>query len=206
MKTIAVVNAKGGVGKTTIATSLASALAWEGYGVALGDLDVQKSATDWLALRPEDYPPISGLDPDQGPVRAPAGTDFLILDTHAALAGNELGAIVRRSDIILIPLLPSPVDMRAAQRFLGHLFKLKPVADKKVKVGLIANRVKSYTIIFRELKGFLEDYRAPFVAQFRASMNYVRAAERGLGVADLPPYLAWQDWEEWEALLKWLRR
>lgn len=206
MQTIAVLNAKGGVGKTTIATCLASALAWEGYGVALGDLDAQKSASDWLALRLDDYPPITGLDPDQGAVRAPAGTDFLILDTQAGLSGGDLGNVVRRSGVLLVPLLPSPVDMRAAQRFLGHLFKLKPVADKQVKVGLIANRVKAHTIIFRELTGFLEDYRAPFVAQFRASMNYVRAAERGLGVADLPPYLAWQDWEEWETLLKWLRR
>lgn len=205
MRTITVLNAKGGCGKTTVATGLASALAWEGYSVALGDMDPQKSASDWLAQRPEEYPAITGLSADDGPVRAPAGTDILVLDSPAAVSGPELNGLVRRSQTLLIPILPSHVDMKAAHRFLGHLFELKAVDGRKVKVGLIANRVKPHTIIFRELTGFLKDHRAPFVAQFRDSMNYVRAFENGLSVSDLPPYLAWQDWEEWEKLMGWVR-
>lgn len=203
MRTIAVINAKGGCGKTSIATGLASALAWEGYNVALGDMDPQQSTADWVAHRPEEYPPVTGLSAADGPVRAPAGTDFLILDSPAGIHGPELGNLVRRSQTLVVPVLPSYVDMRAATRFLNHLFQLKPVAEGQAKVGLVANRVKAHTIVFRELTGFLEDFRAPFVGQFRDSMNYVRAFERGLAVSDLPWYLAGQDWEEWEPIVAW---
>ncbi|RFF26599.1 MULTISPECIES: ParA family protein [unclassified Wenzhouxiangella] len=205
MRTIAIVNAKGGCGKTTIATSLAAALAWEGHAVALGDMDPQQSATDWLALRPEEYPEIIPAEPHKGQLRAPPESDTLVLDTPAAVGSHELNNIVRRSQTILVPVLPSPVDMRSAWRFLNHLLDLKPVKKGHVRVGLVANRVKPYTIIFRELTGFLDDFRVPVVGQLRDSMNYVRAFERGLTVSDLPPYLAWTDWEQWEEIMSWIR-
>lgn len=205
MRTIAVVNAKGGCGKTTVATSLASALAWEGYAVALGDMDLQQSASDWLAQRPEEYPEITGVSADDGPLRAPPGTDILVLDTPAGIHGQELGNVVRRSQTLLVPVLPSHVDMRAAWRFLNHLLELKPIQKQHTRVGLIANRVRPHTIVYRELTGFLDDFRVPVIGQLRDSMNYVRAFERGLSVSDLPPYLAWTDWEQWEEILAWIR-
>ncbi|QOC23281.1 ParA family protein [Wenzhouxiangella sp. AB-CW3] len=205
MRTIAVVNAKGGCGKSTIATSLAAALAWEGHAVALGDLDPQQSSADWLTLRPEDYPEILPATEHHGQLRAPPEADTLVLDTPAAITGAELGNVLRRSQTILVPVLPSPVDMRAAWRFLDHLLSLKPVRKHEAQVGLVANRVKPQTIIFRELTGFLDTYRIPVVGHLRDSMNYVRAFEQGLSVSDLPYYLAWQDWEQWETLLGWIR-
>lgn len=205
MRTIAVINAKGGCGKTTIATGLAAALAWEGHNVALGDMDPQQSSNDWLALRGEDYPAITPVNSGGGPLRAPPGTDTLILDTPAAIHGTELGHVLRRAETVLVPILPSPVDMRAAWRFLSHMLELKPVQSREVVVGLVANRVKPHTIIYRELTGFLNDFRVPVIGHLRDSMNYVRAFERGLSVSDLPPYQAWQDWEEWEPILAWIR-
>ncbi|NDY96497.1 ParA family protein [Wenzhouxiangella limi] len=203
MRTIALINAKGGCGKTTIATSLASALAWEGHSVALADMDPQRSSADWLAQRPESAPPVAGLvDVDSRP---PAGTDTLILDTPAGLAGSELDQIIRRAQTVLVPVMPSPVDMRAAWRFLSHLQELKAVRSGQTAIGLVANRVRPQTIIYRELTGFLDGFRVPVVGQLRDTMNYVRAFEKGLAVADLPPYLAWQDWEEWETVLAWIR-
>lgn len=205
MRTIAVVNAKGGCGKTTIATSLAAALAWEGHSVALGDMDPQQSANDWLALRSEEYPAILSVNAHGGPLRAPPEADIMVLDTPAGIHGNDLGHVLRRAQTVLVPLLPSPVDMRAAWRFLNHMLELKPVQNRETMIGLIANRVRPHTIIYRELTGFLNDFRVPVVGQLRDSMNYVRAFERGLSVSDLPPYLAWQDWEEWETIMKWVR-
>ena len=205
MRTIAVINAKGGCGKSTIATSLAAAMAWDGHTVALGDMDPQQSTNDWLALRGADYPEILPVNIKGGPLRAPAEADTLILDTPAGLHGSELGHVLRRAETVLIPVLPSPVDMRAAWRFLNHLAELKPVAKREAMVGLVANRVRPNTIIYRELTGFLNDFRFPVVGRLRDSMNYVRAFERGLSVSDLPPYQAWQDWEEWEPIMAWIR-
>lgn len=205
MRTITVLNPKGGCGKTTIATCLASAMAWEGYTVTLADLDPQQSATDWLALRPEGYPEVYGVDGSNGQYAARKGSDMLIIDSPAATHGHELAGLIRKSDTLVVPLQPSPIDMRAGYRFLQHLFELKTIAQGKTKIGLVANRVKERTLVYKELTGFLGKYKAPFVAHLRASMNYVRASEKGLGVADLPQYLAWRDWEEWDPLVRWIK-
>ncbi len=204
-RTIAVINAKGGCGKTTIATNLASALAWEGHSVALADMDPQQSSNDWLTQRGDRAPEIIEVNRTGGPLRTPSGVDTLILDTPAGLHGTELSHILRRAETVLIPVMPSPVDMRAAWRFLNDLLELKPVKERQTVVGLIANRVRPQTIIYRELTGFLDDFRVPVVGQLRDSMNYVRAFEDGRAVADLPPSMAWQDWEEWEPILGWIR-
>ncbi|MGY6554091.1 MAG: nucleotide-binding protein [Wenzhouxiangella sp.] len=204
MRTIAVINAKGGCGKTTIATSLASALAWEGHAVALADMDPQQSSSDWLKQRPDTYPALTGIGAESGS-RPPADIDTLIIDTPAGMAGSELDQIIKRAQTVLIPVLPSPVDMRAAWRFLSHLQEVRAVRQGDTVVGLVANRVRPQTIIYRELTGFLEGFRVPVIGQLRDSMNYVRAFEKGLSVADLPPYLAYQDWEEWEPILGWIR-
>lgn len=206
MRTISIINPKGGCGKTTIATSLAAALSWESNQVALADMDPQQSASDWLALRPADYPAIEGLSiEDDGQMRASYGTDVMVIDAPAATYGTELGRLVRRSDTILVPVLPSPIDMRATYRFLQKLYELKHIQQQRAKVGLIANRVRPGSVVYRELTGFLGGLRAPFVAHLRQNMNYIRAAEGGLAVADLPGYLARPDWDQWERILKWLR-
>ncbi len=203
MRTIALINAKGGCGKTTVATALASALAWEGHAVALADMDPQRSSADWLAQRPESAPAIAAVVDVHS--RPPADTDTLILDTPAGLSGAELEQIVKKAQTILVPVMPSPVDMRAAWRFLNDLQEMKAVRSGQTALGLVANRVRPQTIIYRELTGFLDGFRVPVVGQLRDTMNYVRAFEKGLSVSDLPPYMAWQDWEEWETLLSWIR-
>ncbi|GAB4172343.1 MAG: ParA family protein [Wenzhouxiangellaceae bacterium] len=205
MQSIAVINPKGGCGKTTIATNLAAALAWEGQAVVLGDMDPQQSASDWAAIRPAEYPEVTGVSLAKGPARPPKGTDWLVLDTPAGLAGVDPGRLLRRVDQVLIPILPSFVDMRAAHRFLADLFRAKPVAEKRVRVGLIANRVRPNTIIYRELKGFLDQHSAPVVGRLRDSMNYVRAYEHGLSVSDLPAWQALPDWEDWAQIVAWVQ-
>lgn len=204
MRTITVLNAKGGCGKTTIATCLASYYASRGKRVALADYDQQASSSDWLASRSEDQPEIIGLRPNGGSVRPPQGVDYLIVDAPAATHGREMSNMVRRAETLIVPMLPSPIDMRAAYRFLNDLYRLKQIDEKATQVGLVANRIKENTLIYREFTLFAGQLKMPFVARLRETQNYNRASQRGIGIMEMPPYLAAKDHEQWQPLIRWL--
>jgi len=206
MRHIMVLNSKGGCGKSTLATSLASYFAAEaGQKVALVDYDPQASSLDWLARRPAGRPEIVGVSGfDEGMKHLPRSSDVVIVDSPARAHGPELTELVKHADTIIVPVLPSTIDMQAAAKFLAELQKVGKVARKGVKIAVVANRVRENTLIYEELDAFLEKLRIPYVAVLREAQNYVRAYTRGLGIWELPEYLAWPDWEQWEPLIKWL--
>ena len=205
MRKIMVLNPKGGCGKTTLATNLAAHYAAAGKAVSLVDLDVQKSAAEWWQARDAERPPIDLVEPDNGRVRIPPKSEVAVLDAPAAVHGKDLTAMVKRAETLLIPVLPSPVDIRAAAHFIEELLLVGRVSRRETRVAVVANRVREYTLAFRRLEAFLEHLAIPFVATLRDTQNYVRAAERGLGVCELPPHLAEQDVEQWQPLLRWLK-
>jgi len=205
MRTILVTNAKGGCGKSTIATSLAAWYAAEGYSTALADYDPQGSSLAWLEERPQEYPGISGLRAfDDGLSALPRKTEYLIIDAPARTMGKELNQLLRRAESVVVPILPSPIDMKAGATFIAELLNTRKVSDKKARVAVVANRVRENTLIYDELDEYLARLRVPYVAAFREAQNYIRSYQRGLGIHELPPYLAWPDWEQWEPLLEWL--
>lgn len=206
MRHIMVMNAKGGCGKSTLATNIAAYFATEGYGVALADYDPQRSSLDWLDRRPENRPEIIGLEAySEGLRRAPRSADYLIIDAPARSHGPELTNLVRHAETIVVPVLPSTIDMQASDRFIDELKSVGKIERKEAKIAVVANRVREYTLIFEELDEYLARLRVPYVAALREAQNYVRAYTRGLGIFELPEYLAWPDWEQWEPLTKWLR-
>ncbi|HET7133603.1 MAG TPA: ParA family protein [Gammaproteobacteria bacterium] len=205
MRHILVINPKGGCGKSTIATSLAAYFASEGYATALADYDPQASALSWLEERPADFAPITPVPGFESGLKAvPRSAEYVVIDSPAATRGKELTELVRRAETIIVPVLPSPIDIKAAERFVEELLDIAKVADKKAKAALVANRVKENTLIFEELDGVLSRLKVPYVASFREAQNYIRAYQRGLGIHELPPYLAWPDWEQWDPLIEWL--
>ena len=205
MRHILITNAKGGCGKSTIATNLASYYASEGFVTALADFDPQASALSWLEDRPEEYAPISAVAGfDTGLRSVPRNTEYLIIDAPARSHGTELRELVKRAESIIVPVLPSPIDIKAAEKFVVELLNLAKVADKKAKVAVVANRIRENTIIFDELDEYLSRLKAPYLTALREAQNYIRAYQRGLGIHELPPYLAWPDWEQWDPLLEWL--
>lgn len=205
MRHILVTNAKGGCGKSTLATNLAAYYASEGYATALVDYDPQESALAWLEERPEEYAEITAIAGFQGGLRqVPRQCEYVIIDSPARAHGKELTELVRRAETIIVPVLPSPIDIKAAERFVDELMHVAKVADKKAKVAVVANRVKENTLIFDELDSYLSRLKAPYVTSLREAQNYIRAYQRGLGIHELPPYLAWPDWEQWDPLLEWL--
>jgi chromosome partitioning protein len=205
MRSILVTNAKGGCGKSTIATSLAAYYASEGFETALADFDPQESALAWLADRPEEFAEITPLAAHNGGLRSlPRNIDYLIIDAPARSHGRELVDLVKRAESIIVPVLPSPIDIKAAEKFVDELLRIGKVADKQARVAVVANRIRENTLIFDELDEYLKRLKAPYVTSLREAQNYIRAYQRGLGIHELPPYLAWPDWEQWDPLLEWL--
>jgi chromosome partitioning protein len=201
-----VMNAKGGCGKSTLATNIASYFAVEGYTVALADYDPQRTSLDWLERRPDNRPEIVGLAGfKDGLKKAPRNADFVIIDAPARSHGSELNNLVRHAETIVVPVLPSTIDMMASDRFIAELKSVGKVERKQAKIGVVANRVREYTLIFEELDDYLIRAKVPYLAALREAQNYVRAYTRGLGIFELPEYLAWPDWEQWEPLTQWLR-
>lgn len=205
MRSILVTNAKGGCGKSTLATNLAAFYASEGFETVLADYDPQQSALAWLEERPEDYGTITGVAGfDSGLKGIPRNTEYLIIDAPARSHGKELTELVRRAESIIVPVLPSPIDIKAAEKFVDELMNVHKVADRKARVAVVANRVRDNTLIFDELDEYLDKLKAPYIAALREAQNYIRAYQRGLGIHELPPYLAWPDWDQWDPILEWL--
>jgi chromosome partitioning protein len=200
-----VLNSKGGTGKSTISTNLASYYASQGKRVALVDFDPQSSSMEWLAARPAGRKSIIGIDASGENIRMPRNVDIAIYDTPAAVRGKDLSNYLRRPQSIIIPILPSPIDMRAAIPFIQKVLANGRVARKECRVALVANRCRENTNVYHQLTDFLKKVRkAPFISVLRETQNYNKAADRGLGILELAPYLVRRDQDQWQHIIKWL--
>ena len=203
MPVIMVANPKGGVGKSTLATNIAGWWARQGHAVMLGDTDRQHSARQWLALRPPQAAPIRGWDIGEGDlVRPPKGCTHLVLDTPAGLHGKRLDALMKLADRIVVPLQPSPFDIAATHAFLQALRSHKR-ADR-VRLGLVAMRVKEHTHAVEHLHEFLAALGQPPVAELRDTQNYVHLAARGLTLWDVAASRVERDLQQWTPLTQWI--
>ena len=124
--------------------------------------------------------------------------------TPARSHGSELTQMVRHAETIVVPVLPSPIDIGAAAKFVTELLDVGKVERREVKVAVVANRVRENLLIYDELEEFLDTLKVPVIARLRDTQNYIRAYTRGLGIHELPEYLSWPDQEQWEPLVEWL--
>ena len=201
-----VLNSKGGCGKSTIATNLASYFAYyEEKKVTLVDFDPQGSSMDWLKVRSRQWPEITGIDATKETVRFSKDTEIVIMDAPARVEGRELANLVKRVETIIIPVLPSPIDIRAAAQFIKELLTNGRVSRNETKVVVIANRVRENTLSYHALHAFLKSLKIPFVTTLRDTQNYVYAEDKGIGIFEMAPSRVWQDLEQWDPLIKWLR-
>lgn len=204
MRSILVVNPKGGCGKTTLATNLASYYAVWGVKTALVDFDPQESTLEWLKARPETYEAIEGYSGLSGTIPLPEDTARVIYDAPARSVIDKVVELMRLTEVVLIPVLPSPIDIRAAAHFVGDLMVRGRLRQSRKLVGVVANRVRENTLIYHELERFLSSLEVPFITTLRDTQNYVRAAERGVGIFELAPSAVEQDLEQWRPLINWL--
>jgi chromosome partitioning protein len=206
MPVVAVVNPKGGVGKTTLATNLAGYFASQGHRTMLGDFDRQQSARHWLGLRPQGVAPIETWENDGSLQRPPRGVTHVVLDTPAQINGRRLADVVRVADRIVVPLQPSMFDVMATQRFLDELqaeFRNGKAFDQTVAV--VGMRLDTRTKSAEQLGRFVSGLGLPVAGYLRDTQNYVHLAAHGLTVFDVPSQRVERDRETWQPLLRWVQ-
>ncbi len=213
MLKISVMNAKGGCGKTTIATNLASYCASHGYTTALFDYDKQASSTRWLKDRPSSRPPIHGVaafePPSAGSTRAwqmriPHNTRYVITDTPAACGLVDIEDRVAEADIILIPVLPSSIDIHSTADFIRDLLLVGKARAHNTGLAIVTNRTRIRTKAVEKLERFIKKLDIPVVARIRDTQHYVSAAGQGLGIHEMIERDAQRDRVTWAELLYWL--
>ncbi len=212
LQKIVVLNPKGGSGKTTIATNLAACFATQGFKPALMDMDAQGSSSRWLSKRPRELAAVHGIAGYERnlrvtrtfAMRVPTECERLIVDTPAAIAPQDLPDITRCASAIIVPVLPSDIDIHAATRCIGDLLLIAKVKREERRLAVVANRVKKHTRIYRSLMRFLESLDIPVVTTLRDSQNYVRASESGTGLFEMKPRLVREDTDQWQPLLGWI--
>ena len=206
MSSIMVINAKGGSGKTTISTNLASYFATNGYNVTLVDLDPQGSSTKWLLARPMTKAKIRGVTSLPPQKVSKKENDITIIDVPAAIYGARLQTYIKKAKKIIVPVLPSPIDMSAARDFLNSIRSLGSVIRNRTDICLVANRCRANTNIFEELDDYLvKEKGIRYVTAFRDNTNYINAAKKGIGIFEMGESMTAQDREEWKPLLSWVR-
>jgi chromosome partitioning protein len=214
MQRIVVLNPKGGSGKTTIAINLASYYALTQQRPVLMDLDPQGSSMRWAKKRDTRLPwvhAVAGFSNDSRTTRSfqlrvPEGTTHVIVDTPAAVTAHMMPELTRLADKILVPVLPSDIDIHACSRCIRDLLLVAKVKREDNRLGVIANRVRRHTLVYQSLLRFLDTLGVPIVATVRDSQNYVRSAEHGIGVHEMKPYLVREDVSQWEPLIEWLAK
>lgn len=212
MHRITVINVKGGCGKTTIATNLASAYAKLGLSTTLIDYDPQGSSMYWLNLRPAELSIINGIAayPSNRTVtrsfhlQLPLGTERVIVDTPAGLKGLDLIDQLSGTHTILIPVLPSSIDTHATADFIRDLYLIAKVKSSRTRLCIVCNRVKPNTLAFQSLERFLKAMDIPVIALLRETQNYTKASETGLGVHEMASRASDRDIADWKQITDWL--
>ena len=163
MHRIVVLNPKGGSGKTTVATNIAAYFAAMGARPMLVDMDPQRSSMRWSAHRPDDRPAIdciegfkpSSLVTRSWQMRPKPGCSVVVVDTPAAIEATRFPEVTRGADSILVPVMPSDIDIHATAKCIADLLLVAKIRRSENRIGIIANRVNLRTRVSQRCIDFL---------------------------------------------------
>jgi len=206
MKTWLVACAKGGVGKTTIATHLAAHAALAGLRTALVDADPQASATRWCERRARLDSAVLPVDGTRKSWRKhlPDDAQRVVVDAPAGALGDALEPFLDAADAVLVPIQPSVLDLEASARFLETLARHARVRKGKLPVALVGNRLKPHTTASQQALEQLRGWPFPLVAQVRDSQAYVVLTGLGKSLFDYSSAQVREHQADWRPMLEWL--
>jgi chromosome partitioning protein len=212
LRKIVILNPKGGCGKSTLAVNLAGYLASRGNSVAIMDFDPQGSSMRWLKQRPGNSMPIHGIAAfdlhssatRSWQLRVPNNIRYLVVDSPASVPAENLAELTSGAHAILIPVLPSDIDVHAASKLMHDLLLIAKVSRRMGRIGVIANRVRENTVAYKKLMRFLNSLEISVVGVLRDSQNYVHSAEKGLSIHEMYATRIQLDTERWQPIFDWL--
>jgi len=209
MKTILVASSKGGAGKTTLATNLAAHFALDGKRTVLVDADPQHSSTRWAERRAELETAVLPLDASgkrNWRAGLPEDAERVVIDAPAGSMATDLEQFLEHVDAIVVPVLPSALDIEATVGFLNSLSKVPRVHKRKLPVGLVVNRSKPWTNTSQQAVEMLKTWPYPVVAQLRDTQAYVVLAGLGRSLFDYRSAQVRDHQADWDPLLKWVKK
>ena len=205
MKSVVIMNPKGGVGKSTLTTNIAGYFARNSHNVMLGDTDIQQSSKKWLLNRPGSLPKINTWDHPADLVitaKAPPSTTHIVIDTAASVSGWRLDKLIERADKIVVPLQPNFFDIQATYDFIQYLKSSETRHQNKVQV--IAMRVNPRTKSWNQLMDFAEKMNIYLLTYIRDTQNYSQFSNQGITLFDAQASLFPRDYEQRGPLCEWL--
>jgi chromosome partitioning protein len=212
VNTTLVINTKGGVGKTTITTNIASYFAGKNVRTAIMDFDPQGSSLHWLKQRKPYAPQIHGANaaPKAGAGLQsvqrflPAGIEQLVLDAPAGVSKLLLQDLLNRTNCILIPVAPSTIDIHATANFIKELLLVGRIRHRNIRLAVIANRVRTSTAVYEPLERFVASLGLSFLTRILDSEAYVEAVETGKGVFEMDAELHADRQREFLPIVQWI--
>lgn len=187
MSIIAVLNPKGGCGKTTLTTNLARAFHELGDKVLVVDTDPQGSARDWHAAQEENPIDVIALDrPENLKSLATLAQSYqTVLIDGTAKHEESLGAAIKVADVVLIPVQPSPYDLWAVTDLVDFVKIRREVSDGKPHAAFVITRAVSGTTLGKDITGALSDFDLQTLSTHIVQRQiYPQTASEGLTVFD----------------------
>jgi chromosome partitioning protein len=190
MQIVSILNQKGGSGKTTLSTNVARFLKLKGFKVLLIDSDPQGSARDWHAASGGTLLNVIGLDRptlDKDLTSIQHNFDWVVIDGAPQLANMSIAAI-RCSDVVLIPVQPSPYDVWASEGLVDIVKERQSITNGRPKVAFIVSRQINNTLLGKEVREALNGYAIPvFKHGTFQRIAYAKTAASGKTVLDEDP-------------------